>query len=431
MRPATEADRRWAFEVMADGMADVVRPWFGWDPDDQWSRFKFFPHKAHILVADGREIGWMSGEIRDNGDRRIDSFYLADFARGKGFGTAIMKQFDAEADAAGTSIWLDVVKNNEAHRMYERLGFRVWAEGDYKWLLVRRPGWTGRLEPGPDLAPTPEQISAVATHYALEGDIIELPATGVANRIYRIGEYILRVARRTETGLLDTHTDAQAVPPVVAKGVLTPELLAFDSTCEIAPTPYTLFRRVEGKNARDARAGDAVWAAVGAQLSKLHHEVVFVPDGARWLDEPGLEDPLPLLHRAGDFADTARRWLTELPTEAPHRRFLHNDLHDANLLAQDGRLSAILDWGDAGWGDPALDFEPMPIAANIPAVAAYRRARDPDDDELEGRILRAQLTAALMRIDRPKPRRVPTQQLDELLAFLRSSPPEPWARWLP
>ena len=36
--------------------------------------------------------------------------------------------------------------------------------------------------------------------------------------------------------------------------------------------------------------------------------------------------------------------------------WLHGDLHPANLLIEDGRLSAVIDFGDLTAGDPATDL---------------------------------------------------------------------------
>jgi aminoglycoside phosphotransferase (APT) family kinase protein len=35
--------------------------------------------------------------------------------------------------------------------------------------------------------------------------------------------------------------------------------------------------------------------------------------------------------------------------------WIHGDLDSRNLLALDGRLSAVIDWGSLGVGDPACD----------------------------------------------------------------------------
>jgi aminoglycoside phosphotransferase (APT) family kinase protein len=39
-------------------------------------------------------------------------------------------------------------------------------------------------------------------------------------------------------------------------------------------------------------------------------------------------------------------------------RLLHGDLHWGNLLARDGRLHAVIDWGSLAKGDPAPDLLP-------------------------------------------------------------------------
>jgi aminoglycoside phosphotransferase (APT) family kinase protein len=49
------------------------------------------------------------------------------------------------------------------------------------------------------------------------------------------------------------------------------------------------------------------------------------------------------------------RALTAPPRTAPPR-WLHGDLHPRNVLTLDGRLSAIIDWGDLTAGDPATDL---------------------------------------------------------------------------
>jgi aminoglycoside phosphotransferase (APT) family kinase protein len=38
--------------------------------------------------------------------------------------------------------------------------------------------------------------------------------------------------------------------------------------------------------------------------------------------------------------------------------FVHGDLIPGNLLLTGGRLAAIIDWGSAGYGDPAQDLTP-------------------------------------------------------------------------
>lgn len=59
-----------------------------------------------------------------------------------------------------------------------------------------------------------------------------------------------------------------------------------------------------------------------------------------------------------DGATILRRWEDTLavPRWAGSPRWLHGDLHPANILVADGRLSAIIDFGDITAGDPATDL---------------------------------------------------------------------------
>ena len=59
----------------------------------------------------------------------------------------------------------------------------------------------------------------------------------------------------------------------------------------------------------------------------------------------------------GDQADHARAiFQAGMATAEPARTWGHLDLHGANVLTQGGRLAGILDWGDAGAADPAVDL---------------------------------------------------------------------------
>ncbi len=93
-----------------------------------------------------------------------------------------------------------------------------------------------------------------------------------------------------------------------------------------------------------------------ALLERLH----------RWLDDPQWS--------ADDLIDctAVRRSAAASAEVADHRpasMFVHGDLIPGNVLTVDGRLSAIIDWGGAGYGDAAQDL--------TPAWAIFdRRSRD-------------------------------------------------------
>lgn len=60
--------------------------------------------------------------------------------------------------------------------------------------------------------------------------------------------------------------------------------------------------------------------------------------------------------------------------------WLHGDLHPANVIVSDGRVSAVIDFGDLTSGDPATDLAicwmMLPAAARAEFRAAYGHTRD-------------------------------------------------------
>jgi len=63
--------------------------------------------------------------------------------------------------------------------------------------------------------------------------------------------------------------------------------------------------------------------------------------------------------------------------------WFHGDLSYLNLLARDGRLVSVIDWGTCGVGDPAIDTIVAWSLFDADARAAYREALGCDDAEWE------------------------------------------------
>jgi len=59
--------------------------------------------------------------------------------------------------------------------------------------------------------------------------------------------------------------------------------------------------------------------------------------------------------------------------------WFHGDLSYLNLLARDGKLTAVIDWGSCGVGDPAIEMEPAWSLFPPDARRAYRDAIGVDD----------------------------------------------------
>lgn len=282
--------------------------------------------------------------------------------------------------------------------------------------------------------PDPELVEAMFARYGVRGPWSALHATGLANRIYATRDVVLRVASDHPDAFVDARTESVAAPVARAAGILTPRLIAFDDTRTLVDRPFSLWERVHGETlgllAMDPARSARVWREVGRELSRLHHRVRACPDPQGYLDTPGRPSDLePLLKRVVD-ADrvdgaTAKEIARLIADLAPHVeaaasvRFIHDDIHAMNVMCSpEGALLAIIDWGDAGWGDPTLDFATIPLDCLPYAVAGYEAETPGGLGEFpEARFIWDKLYSALEELC-DDPGRVPP--LDTFRRFLLS-----------
>ena len=82
-----------------------------------------WPDAERLIVAQGEVpvgrlyLGWSGEKVR------IIDISLLPEARGRGRGSALLRDLQRQARAAGLDVSLSVVRDNPARRLYERLGF--------------------------------------------------------------------------------------------------------------------------------------------------------------------------------------------------------------------------------------------------------------------------------------------------------------------
>lgn len=275
-----------------------------------------------------------------------------------------------------------------------------------------------------------DPVDAILAHHGLQGPWQQLPATGIANRIYATNDLVLRIAVEGPEALDDARTESVAAPVARAAGVCVPRLVAFDDSGTVVDRPYSLWERVHGETlglfAPEPSSCPATWRDVGRQLALLHNRVQDCPDPHGWLDHPARELDLeervaslaaasaiePALAGELERAAKALRPALQGPLAV---RFLHNDIHAMNVMcARDGTLLALLDWGDAGWGDPALELAQVPLGA-VPFVLQGYESEAHLDNTAEARILWDKLCAAVEQFEKGG---AYDKSLDHLLAYI-------------
>ena len=153
------------------------------------------------------------------------------------------------------------------------------------------------------------------------------------------------------------------------------------------PFPWAIYRWIEGETFTSERIHDERRAA--ADLAEFVTELrrIDVADGPRTGRRPLRE--LDTVTRAalassGDVIDTAAcvaAWKISLRSPAWEGRAVwrHGDLLPPNLLVDDGRLRAVIDFGSMGVGDPATDVVAAWSVFDEGGRDTFREALDVDE----------------------------------------------------
>jgi len=117
MRPLTVELMQWNEADQRRGIEEALR-------DDD----------ASILVSDMGDAGWLH-VIETRRDIHLGHLYLAPAARNRGLGTKLLHWMGERAKRKDKTFTLEVLKNNRARGLYERLGFRIIETSPLKYTM--------------------------------------------------------------------------------------------------------------------------------------------------------------------------------------------------------------------------------------------------------------------------------------------------------
>ena len=198
----------------------------------------------------------------------------------------------------------------------------------------------------------------------------EVSSAGTDHELLRLGNDKLIRLPRVDWAAGQAEKEFRWLP-VLAPGLpLTiPEPIAMGKATDFYPWNWSIYGWLEGNNAKLQPPSDLDETAeeLAAFLKNLQsHEATTGPAAGRHNFRRGV----PLLQ----LDEIVRRCVNELgkrinpdpilplweeALESPTCRkttWVHGDLHAGNMLTQNGKLSAIIDFGGLGVGDPACDL---------------------------------------------------------------------------
>jgi aminoglycoside phosphotransferase (APT) family kinase protein len=224
--------------------------------------------------------------------------------------------------------------------------------------------------------------------------IAKLTSAGTENTIFRLGDALAlrlpRVASAASQATRETRWLPQIAPHLP---LATPEPVALGEPSEDYPWHWTVCRWLEGENAflqpvadlRDAakRLAQFVRALQTTPISG-YPSLVAVTSG-RGVDlihrDAATRAAIARCEGLADTKPLAEIWDQALTLPVWQRApvWLHGDLHVGNLLAENGQITGVIDWGSLGMGDPACDLMPAWSMLDRESRALFRDEVNVDD----------------------------------------------------
>lgn len=214
-------------------------------------------------------------------------------------------------------------------------------------------------------------------------------STGTVNAIYRLGHDLYLRLPRVPAWAQSIEREWIWLPRLAPHISLSiPKPLAQGKPTNWYPYPWAVYRWLEGLPYQDDLISDERQVALDLANFILELRSVAMLEAPRGGRRPLVD--LDAVTRAAiassreaiDTEAVSAAWARSLESPLWDGKpvWLHGDLLKANLLVQDSRLFAVLDFGGIGIGDPAADVVPAWSVFGQEGREAFRQALAVDDD---------------------------------------------------
>jgi len=193
---------------------------------------------------------------------------------------------------------------------------------------------------------------------------------GWDNKTFRLGEQMIVRLPRAAAYAAQVEKEHRWLPklaPLLPIQIPTP--LAIGEPAEDYPWRWSIYRWIEGETATPERIGDLNDFAAGLAEFLIALQQIdpmngpppgphnFYRGGPLTTYDAETRQAIALLKGKLDVEAATEIWDMALKATWEHPPvWLHGDVSAGNLLIQEGRLSAIIDFGMVGVGDPACDL---------------------------------------------------------------------------
>ena len=219
-------------------------------------------------------------------------------------------------------------------------------------------------------------------------------SAGTGNALYRLSNDMVVRLPRIPWAVEQVDKEQKWLPrlaPLLPLNIPVP--LAKGKPSESYPWHWSVYRWLEGEDATTEPIADPRQAATdlaqfitalqqieatGGPAPGRHNFYRGVPLAMR---DQQTRAAIAALHDVLDADEVTTVWdaAIEVPAWNGMPVWLHGDLHSGNLLVQQGRLSAVIDFGGLGVGDPACDVMAAWLFLSAESRAVFRALLQVDD----------------------------------------------------
>lgn len=248
-----------------------------------------------------------------------------------------------------------------------------------------------KSEPSVSVATVRELLDQQFPRWA-DRPVTAMPFAGAGNALFRLGDDLMVRLPRHRGAAAAIDVELRWLPRLAEQLPLAvPVIVAAGAPADVFPRPWAVFRWLSGAALDTRQDIDRVDSAVRlgrfvAALQKV--EVAGAPASLRphplQGDGSDVRCDIRVLSAEGMVDEALATAVWESAVSAPpwrHRPvWVHGDLFPMNLLADRGRLSAVIDFDLMGAGDPAVDMVPAWTLLTAETRPLFREASGVDDD---------------------------------------------------